>query len=140
MTNFNMSCQNNMNVLFSLEGNISRLFSKLVSKSGVLLFIFFILYSNPEFEYIYIYIYITFIFIFGKLFWIHNFCIKYIIHKFGRCFLLKINNFSHSHISHHLKRLTLCFYNIYKYVTKFVFLENKNAKKLYPFFVFKFNF
>ena len=60
---------------------------------------------------------------FGKLFWIHNLNLEYIILRFGHFFFL--NNFSHSHTSHHSKKSNLLF-SQYLRICHYM-LENKNT-------------
>ena len=78
----------------------------------------------------------------------HNLNIEYIIPELGNCFLFKIIiiflTYTHSHHSkqgfskkkkkkHHSKQVDLCFNNIYKYATIFVFIENENAESYFHF-------
>ena len=92
------------------------------------LFIFIILYSNLEFEYRKKHFF-SHLAVFGKLFWIHNLSVEHIIPRFGHFFLFKKkSNFSHLH-THHSKKVTLCFHNIYEYTIVFIFIENENAEK-----------
>ena len=74
--------------------------------------------------------------VFGKLFLIHNLGIEYIIPRFGHCFLFlkhKITSVTHTlHITKK-KKVTICFHNIYEYITVFLFIDNKNTEKLYSF-------
>ena len=58
----------------------------LVSKSGVSLFISFILYSNPKLENRKKKHLFSQLVVFGKLFWIHKLNLEYIILRFDHCF------------------------------------------------------
>ena len=66
------------------------------------------------------------------MFWIHNLSIEYIIPGFVIIFFKKKKKklFSLTQIKSLKKKVILCFHNIYKYVTLFIFIENENVKKV----------
>ena len=76
------------------------------------------------------------------MFWIHNFGIKYIIHRFDIVFYFfffksYFFSFTHTHINH---VGPFVFLNIYEIAIVFIFYENENYEKVFSFFVFKSNF
>ena len=90
------------------------------------LFIFSFLYSNSKIEYIKNDSFLD-LRVFGKLFWIHNLGIEFIIHIFF------FSYFFHLHTLTSIRWGPLRFQNIYEIATVFVFYENENTKRCFHF-------
>ena len=74
------------------------------------------------------------------MFGISYFEYEYIILIFGYCFLFKKIKKTLTFLIYTCHIIKKNNFNIYKYTTVFIFIENENAKNLYLFFVFKSNF
>ena len=96
------------------------------------IFIFFFLYSNSKIKYIkkdqFLHLRM-----FGKLFWIHNLNIKFIMHGFVLFsnFFLKVTFFTYTLTS--IRWGPLHFHNIYRIVIVFVFYENEDTENVFSF-------